>query len=91
MSSLQKSLVAAFLPACLASCDPAPLPSAEVSSRLIDNVVIIDGTGSTRQPVAADSRPANELALAERWLAAQRACDRVSHIAYHRVKWPRLD
>ena len=28
-------------------------------------------------PVAADSRLANELALAERWLAAQRAYDRV--------------
>jgi N-acyl-D-amino-acid deacylase len=52
MSSLQKLLVAAFLPVCLASCDPAPLPSAEVSSRLIDNVVIIDGTGSPRQPGA---------------------------------------
>ena len=52
MSPLQKLMNAAVLPLCLAACEPAALPSAEVSSRLIDNVVIIDGTGAPRAPGA---------------------------------------
>lgn len=48
MSPLQKLMSAAVLPLCLAACERPALPSADVSSRLIDNVVIIDGTGAPR-------------------------------------------
>ncbi len=47
-------LAAGLLAAVLTACNPAPpaLPSADVSSRLIRNVVIVDGSGAPRQPGA---------------------------------------
>jgi len=50
MPELRRLLAAAMLPLLLSACDePAPLPSAHVSSRLISNVIVIDGTGAPRQ------------------------------------------
>jgi N-acyl-D-amino-acid deacylase len=34
---------------CLGACERAPLPSADVSSQLLRNVVIVDGTGAPRR------------------------------------------
>jgi N-acyl-D-amino-acid deacylase len=48
MSTPRKLLLSTLLPLCLAACEPAALPSADVSSRLISNVLIIDGTGAPR-------------------------------------------
>jgi N-acyl-D-amino-acid deacylase len=48
-------LAAGLLAAALAACDPAAppaLPSADLTSLLIDNVVIVDGSGAPRQPGA---------------------------------------
>jgi N-acyl-D-amino-acid deacylase len=47
-------LAAAWLAAALAACNPAPpaLPSADLSSQLIADVVIVDGSGAPRQPGA---------------------------------------
>lgn len=42
-------MAAAVLLLALAACEPAPLPSADVNSRLISNVVIVDGSGALRQ------------------------------------------
>ena len=47
-------LAAGLLAVALAACNPEPpaLPSADVTSQLIRNVVIVDGTGAPRQPGA---------------------------------------
>jgi N-acyl-D-amino-acid deacylase len=49
MRMFRSFVVAAVLLACLAACKPDALPSAAVTSRLISDVVIVDGTGSPRQ------------------------------------------
>ena len=42
-------LAAVFLMAMLSACEREPLPSADPASRLITNVIIIDGTGAGRR------------------------------------------
>jgi N-acyl-D-amino-acid deacylase len=47
--------IAAALLLALAACEPAPLPSADITSRLIADVVVVDGTGAPRQAGAVRS------------------------------------
>jgi N-acyl-D-amino-acid deacylase len=49
MSHTRIILTAAILLACLSACEYEPLPSADISSHLITNVMIIDGTGAARR------------------------------------------
>lgn len=49
MSLFRSLLTAAALLMCMAGCERTPLPSADITSRLISNVVIVDGTGAARQ------------------------------------------
>jgi N-acyl-D-amino-acid deacylase len=56
MDNSVKVLAAAAAAAMLYSCTETPLPSATQTSTLITNVVIVDGSGSPRQPGAVRIR-----------------------------------
>ena len=49
MKWISHMVAAALILAMLSACENEPLPSADPTSMLITNVIIVDGTGAARQ------------------------------------------